>query len=391
MLNDVNAARNVACFAAVTFFVLASIASECVAQRRNATSSVAQALAGSADIGFAKADAPREFIFPDDHGPHREFKHEWWYFTGNLSTADGRRFGYQLTFFRIGLVPHIPDRKSSWATSEIYMAHFALSDVATEQFHHRERISRPVLGLAGSAVSPLRVWLNDWSISQITQSATPRCFGCISVRLKAKDEDTTIDLVLQSNKPAVFHGDRGLSRKNAEQGNASYYYSLTRMRTQGKIKTAGETHDVEGLSWLDREWSTSALGDDQTGWDWFSLQLSNNTEIMFYQLRRVDGSVDPFSSGTLIHQDGVTTSLSANDVQVEVIDYWRSPDTGVRYPNRWRLVSEGQRLQLVIDPLISGQELNVAVRYWEGAVSVRGKWADGDITGSGYVELTGYD
>lgn len=359
------------------------------AQDRNSKSSVAQALSETDDAGFAKAYSPRSFSFPQDHGAHPDFKHEWWYFTGNLHTDQGRRFGYQLTFFRIGLSPRSVARESAWATSQIYMAHFALSDVAATRFHHRERMSRPALGLAGSDTPPLRVWLNDWSAVEVTEGEVMHCLGCMQFRLTARDEDVAIDLLLQSTKPAALHGEQGLSRKSAQPGNASYYYSLTRLRTQGTIHAAGKAYQVTGLSWLDREWSTSALSNDQAGWDWFSLQLPEDVEIMLYRLRRVDGSVDPFSSGTIIRGDGETETLAADDVRLEVTDYWRSPNTGVRYPSRWRLI--GDRFQLEILPLLANQELDVTVRYWEGAVSVRGDMAGRPVTGSGYVELTGYD
>lgn len=362
---------------------------QCAAQNQNSKSSVAQALSETDDVGFAKAYSPRSFAFPQDHGAHPDFKHEWWYFTGNLQTDQGRQFGYQLTFFRIGLSLQSVPRESAWATSQIYMAHFALSDVAATRFHHRERMSRPVLGLAGSDTSPLRVWLNDWSAVEVTEGEVVHCLGCMQLRLTARDQDVAIDLLLQSTKPVALHGEQGLSRKSARPGNASYYYSLTRLRTQGTIHASGKAHQVTGLSWLDREWSTSALSNDQAGWDWFSLQLPDDVEIMLYRLRRVDGSVDPFSSGTIIRGDGETETLAADDVRIEVTDYWHSPTTDVRYPNRWRLSSQSFELEIL--PLLPDQELDVAVRYWEGAVSVRGDMAGRPVTGSGYVELTGYD
>lgn len=374
-----------------SLFVIGLITASCHSAAQESKSSLSQAFNVGDNAGFTKAHVPKAFSFPQDHGPHPDFKYEWWYFTGNLVTAEQRRFGYQLTFFRIGLVPAVALRDSAWATSQIYMAHFALSDVTSEQFHHQERISRHALDLAGGQATPLKIWVNDWTLTELGAPETASCWGCTALRLKANSGDVGIDLRLTSTKPAVLHGDRGLSRKNAQPGNASYYYSLTRMTTRGTISVSGNEHQVDGLSWFDREWSTSALSDDQAGWDWFSLQLSNGVELMFYQLRRLDGSIDPFSSGTLVHSDGRATALSADDMEIQITDYWRSQETGVRYPNGWRLLSEREHLQLTVAPLLSNQEMDVTVRYWEGAVSVRGQVGARSVTGSGYVELTGYD
>jgi predicted secreted hydrolase len=344
---------------------------------------VAEALGGET-TGFARAMEPRPFTFPADHGPHPDFRNEWWYFTGNLRAADGRHFGYQLTIFRIALTAQPVARPSRWAAEQAYMAHLAVTDVAGRRFYHTERFSRDGLQLAGAEADPLRVWLHDWRIEGLTtgQPLPP-------MRLSAATPDFAIELTVQSGKPVVLQGDEGLSQKSAEPGNASYYYSLTRLHTAGILRIGGEAIAVEGLSWLDREWSTSALGEDQLGWDWFSLQLDDGRELMFYRLRLRDGGSDPHSSGTLVARDGSSLRLALDDVQLHVLDSWPSPRGG-RYPSRWRLTVAKATLDLEITPLLPDQELHGTFRYWEGAVAVRGIAAGEAVSGFGYVELTGY-
>lgn len=343
---------------------------------------VAEALGGAPAEGFARATTPRAFRFPDDHGPHPGFRNEWWYFTGNLTTGTGRRFGYELSIFRIALSPVAPARSSAWATNQVYMAHFALTDVAVGKFHFFERFARGAAGLAGAQSRPFAVWIEDWRVD-----ADPR--DSRRWRLRAAAGDVSIELALTPRKPVVLQGERGLSRKSADAGNASYYYSLPQLASDGTITIAGEPHRVAGASWLDREWSTSALGSDQVGWDWFALQLSNGQDLMLYQLRNRDGRADPFSAGRLIAPDGRGIPLARDDFAIEVLDRWRSPRGG-EYPARWRLTVPKAQLELEVVPVLADQELAVAVRYWEGAVDVRGSRAGTAITGRGYVELTGY-
>ncbi len=248
---------------------------------------------GSGDLsGFARATAPRPFSFPADSGPHPEFRTEWWYYTGNLETAAGRHFGFQLTFFRTALAPpaaRATDRSapspSAWSARQLYLAHFALTDTAGRRFHAWSRLDREALGLAGAQASPFRVWLEDWS----AESDAP---GGLPVRLRAAEGDVAIDLVLASEKPVALQGDRGLSRKGPEPGNASYYYSLSRMTARGTVRAGGEALAVSGLAWMDREWSTSALGPELVGWDWVALQLDDGRDVMLYRLRRRDGPLD---------------------------------------------------------------------------------------------------
>jgi predicted secreted hydrolase len=349
------------------------------------TLKVAEALGGSdgGTEGYARALEPRPFHFPEDHGPHPDFRTEWWYWTGNLSTADGHDFGYQLTLFRNALAPEAKERTSAWGTRQVYMGHLALSDIGAGRFHAFEHFSRDTLGLAGAQAEPFKVWLEGWSAEAVGNGALP-------MRLTARGEGVSLSLVLEEGKPPVLQGDRGLSQKGPEKGNASYYYSLTRMPTRGQVTVEGRAYEVTGQSWMDREWSTSALSGDQVGWDWFALQLSDGSELMYYQLRQRDGTADPLSAGTLIPPQGEPVRLSREDVKLEIGNTWTSPHGGAVYPARWKLSVPSRRLSLDITPAQADQELSVSVRYWEGAVRLSGSSAGGPVEGRGYVELTGY-
>ncbi len=353
-------------------------------------SAAVQSAGGIATAGFARATAPREFVFPQDHGPHPEYAIEWWYYTGNLDTAPGRHFGYQLTFFRIGLTPTPIARASDFATSNIYMAHFALTDVANQKFYAFERFSRGAAGLAGAQGQPpstglrpgFRVWLEDWGAAGVGADGLP-------MRLQAAQDDVAIDLTLAGGKPIVLQGDHGLSQKSDEPGNASYYYSLTRMPTHGTIRVGAEINAVSGLSWMDREWSTSSLGSNAVGWDWLALQLSDGRELMYAQLRNAAGATI-YSDGTLVDPAGSTRRLARSEVALEVTGEWTSPRSGGRYPAGWRLRVPSQALDLKLTPYLADQELPLTTVYWEGAVKIEGSAAGAPISGNGYVELTGY-
>jgi predicted secreted hydrolase len=330
--------------------------------------------------GFARAFAARPLAFPEDHGPHPDFRTEWWYYTGNLKTPTGRHVGFQLTFFRVALAPAAEPRASAWATRQLYLAHFAVTDTAGRRFHAASRVSRAALELAGAQAAPLRVWVEDWSAEG----------DGASTRLRASEGEVALDLSVSAGKPAVLQGDRGLSRKGAEPGNASLYYSFTRMPARGVIRLGSEALEVTGEAWMDREWSTSALGTGVEGWDWFAVQLDDGRELMVYLLRRRDGAIDPFSAGTLVAVDGTARRLDAGDVRIETLAHWTSPRSGVRYPARWRLSVPSADLRLEIEPRLADQELIVDTRYWEGAVAIAGAAAGRPIAGHGYVELVGY-
>ena len=357
----------------------ASLADETAAPE----SRLSELLSGNGDAGFEKAVEPREFIFPGDHGPHPRFRNEWWYVTGNLDGDDGRRFGFELTVFRFALAPSLPEARSEWRSNQVYIAHFAVTDADRERFFAAERFSRGALGLAGAQASPFRVWIEDWEIAAAGTGMPERW------RLRASDPGFSLDLELAAAKPPVLNGDAGLSQKSAEPGNASYYYSITRWPTEGLLRLGNDEFRVSGLSWLDREWSTSALGADQLGWDWFALQLSDGSDLMFYNLRKLDGSQDEHSAGTWIDADGTSLHLERDDVVIKVTETWESPEGGV-YPSAWTLRAPGQGLDLRVRPVMADQELFTTVRYWEGAVDVEGERRGKRIDGRGYVELTGY-
>ena len=346
---------------------------------------VAEALA-SDTVGYRRAMQPRPFSFPEDHGPHAGFRTEWWYYTGNLETKSGRHFGYQLTLFRNALTP--PDttarpRTSSWATRQLYMGHFALTDVEEEAFYDFERFSRGGAGLAGAQADSFRVWLEDWSVRSTSGTTFP-------MRLRARQDNVALDLTLRPSKPLVLQGERGLSKKGPGKGNASYYYSYTRLATRGTIRVDGEAYHVEGTSWMDREWSTSSLGEGQVGWDWFALQLSNGYDLMYYRLRNRNGSVSRYTEGLLVGPDGEAERLGAEDVQLEVLDRWTSPRGEAVYPVRWRLRVPDEEIRLELAPYVRNQELHGSVRYWEGAMRVEGEVGGAPVKGSGYLEMTGY-
>jgi predicted secreted hydrolase len=348
------------------------------------------AAAASADVsGFARAEGPQPQVFPADHGPHNDFQTEWWYYTGNLTAETGEHFGYQLTFFRRALTP--PDQRSArdtaWAADQVYMAHLALTDVSGGKHYSFEKLARGAAGLAGAQAEPFRVWLEDWSVAGSSARQT-------RLRAAAKDPASGLDLSLDLNladlKGPILQGDRGYSRKGPEPGNASYYVSLPRIATEGKVTVGGKAFAVDGLSWMDHEWSTSALGAAQAGWDWFSIQLDDNTELMLFRLRRADGSADGFSSGTLIAADGSTRTLGPGDFSIEVTDRWRSPRTGGEYPAGWLVTVPSADLRLTISPWLADQEMDVSQKYWEGAVKAEGMRNGQRVAGNGYVELTGY-
>jgi predicted secreted hydrolase len=361
-----------------------------VRQGPSSPSGAVSFLGGGDAPGFERALEPRPFRFPEDHGPHPSFRHEWWYFTGNLDGEGGRRFGYQLTFFRFALAPPGGARRTSdLAAREAWMAHLAVTDGKEGTFRRAERFSRGGGALAGAEVRPaagggeVRVWLDDWSVSGGEEGPFP-------ARLRAFSGDFGVELDLVAGEPPVLQGDRGWSRKGEGKGNASYYYSLPRVATRGTVRSGGRDLAVAGTTWVDREWGTSALSPRQAGWDWFSLNLSDGRDLMYYRLRGRGGETDRHSAGSLSGGGGPLVRLGAEDVRIEETGRWRSPATGVEYPSGWRLVLPAQRLALVVSPLLEGQEWDGAVRYWEGAVDAQGSGPGGKVTGRGYAELAGY-
>jgi len=334
--------------------------------------------------GFRKAMAPKSWHFPQDFGPHENYQTEWWYYTGNLATADGSDFGFQLTFFRQALTPTVQTdaTRSNWRGNQIYSAHFTISDIANQQFYPDERFSRGKLALAGATAQPYQVWLEDWSATATAPD---------TVRLQAQNAAVALDLLVKQTQPPVLQGDRGLSAKGLELGNASYYYSLVQQQTTGTITIKGKTYTVSGLTWKDHEYSTSSLSPGTIGWDWFSVQFENGSALMLYGLRHEDGTLEPTSAGTFVAADGKTQPLTGQDWKIQVLNTWNSQKSGATYPAKWGIAIPKLDLVLTAAPLLSNQELTTSTAtYWEGAVAFKGTQHGHPLMGKGYVELTGY-
>jgi len=348
--------------------------------------------AGTANIeGYARAIEPYNWQFPRDFGSHDAFQTEWWYYTGNLSDETGRRFGYQFTIFRRAISPSSVTTHSEWRTNQIFMVHFTVSDIETGQFFHEERYGRGSADLAGALpndASPdanYRIWVEDWQIYTPDEAHT-------TTQITAQADQFAVNLTLEQAKAPAFHGDNGLSQKSGEIGNASYYYSLSRLITNGTITINGETFRVSGNTWKDHEFSTSALGAGAKGWDWFGLIFDDNYELMVGKIRMADGGKEPAFGGLLIYPDGTTRYLSSSDFNITATGTWVSPHTNAEYPSGWQITlngaifEDGQARILTVTPLATDQELHSGdIAYWEGAVRV-----EGGFTGYGYAELTGY-
>ncbi|HKE45962.1 MAG TPA: lipocalin-like domain-containing protein [Steroidobacteraceae bacterium] len=333
---------------------------------------------------YARADAPRTFVFPADHAAHPQFRHEWWYLTGHLDAASGQRFGFEVTFFRLALQP--PSQPlagdSHWRTSQLYAAHFALTDPERRVFHSTERFARDALGLAGAHGTPLRVSLDDWSLTLPQGASEPW-------RLSAHDGPYRLELNLQPQGEPALNGDRGLSRKSSVSSAASYYYSIPRLAVSGTLVRDATPMPIIGSAWLDREWGSDGLAPDEAGWDWFALQLEDGSAVMFYALRLKDGSRDAASAGTFVDASGAQRQLSSADVRIATQREWRSPRGGT-YPLDWHFEIASLGLDLQLHPVLDNQELDTRPRYWEGAVDIRGSRSGKPLQGRGYVELTGY-
>lgn len=350
-----------------------------------ATALIACLLAGA---GWAQtwrqAQSGYRLQFPRDHASHPEYRIEWWYYTGNLADGNSRRFGFQLTFFRAG-VRNRPENPSRWAVRDLFMAHLALSDLETGRFHFAERMNRAGPGWAGASTETYRVWNESWEAALDSDGHH---------RLRAGDGDFGIDLELEPGRQPLLHGEAGLSRKGAQEGNASHYYSLTRMPSRGTIRVDGREFAVDGLSWMDHEFGTSFLEPEQIGWDWFALQLDSGQDLMLFQLRPSDARLDPHSGGTLLEASGQSRVLGRSDFTMEAVRSWQSPHSGARYPIQWRLSLPGQRLSLTVTAAQPDQELrtprSTQVTYWEGAVVVTGTRGAEAVAGRGYLEMTGY-
>jgi len=325
------------------------------------------------------------YEFPRDYFNHPEFQTEWWYYTGNVTANDGHRFGFELTFFRQG-VSRDPGKQETWDLRDLYLAHLALSDLDDKEFYHSERTNRTGPGIAGIDQQQGRIWNGNW---KVTWNGNDQV-------LEAIDQRFSFSLTLHSEKPPVIHGENGVSQKAEGTGRASHYISLTRLKTSGNIQLNGKSFAVSGLAWMDHEFFTHQLGNDQVGWDWFSLQLSDNTELMLFQIRRRDGSVDPFSAGTYIDPSGHSNHLRKEDFSLlPEGESWKSSVTGAVYPMRWRIIVPKLEIELEATTPLNSEELSgqskMVPNYWEGAIDLKGYEGKSGLTGVGYLEMTGYD
>jgi predicted secreted hydrolase len=323
-----------------------------------------------------------EFSFPRDHGSHPEFRTEWWYYTGHLRTGSGRRYGFELTFFRVGVARPEQAAETEWEIRDIMPAHFAITDVAARDFRYYEKLNRASVFTAGAEEGRLGVFNEAWR-------AITNPDG--SWRIIAREGSDSIDLTLRSRKPPAIHGTNGVSVKAEGVGYASHYYSMTRLEATGTVNG----QKARGQAWMDHEFGSSALRENQTGWDWFSIQLDNDTEIMLYVIRRTDGTPDTTSSGSIIASDGRVIPVRREQMRITALATWKSPSSGATYPVRWRIEIPPFNVSLLVEPLMRNQELNTrgstGVTYWEGAVDVTGSFGGIPVRGEGYVELTGYD
>lgn len=349
-------------------------------------------LGGQNIAGFERALDIREFRFPQDHAAHPGFRNEWWYLTGNVADEAGRFFGYQVTFFRTALTPTIAPTQSNqdevtdpvsaqvsnWVVRDVWMAHAAVTDIKGQQHYATQRFSRANPGLAGAAIEPVRIWLEDWELSSKTNE--------FPWHLSVKTSDFDLDLALTPTKNLVLQGDQGLSQKSPTPGNASYYYSYSRMQTDGQLRLADQSFRVSGLSWFDREWSTSSLDANQSGWNWFSLQFDTGDDLMYYQLLDQEGRADANSQGKWIDRSGESIPIQHQDMELKVLEEWQS-DAGQRYPIRWRMDYATQARSWILQAAVKDQLMDLAVKYWEGAVEIYDPVSK-KLVGRGYLEMT---
>ncbi len=339
-------------------------------------------------LAWQQAVKARPFSFPRDHGQHENFQTEWWYITGNLVADNGQSFGFQSTIFRRGIRKN-KTTNNPWEVRDLYLLHTSLSDFSHQQFYHYQDASRTGPGLAGADSKTLNTWFKG---NFIRQEENKR------ITLHCQASDYTLELSLTPSYPRpILHGNRGLSHKGAEAGQASYYYSLPRLLTRGSITLADKHYQVSGLSWYDHEFATNQLGKNQQGWDWISLHLDDGSSLMIYQMRQKTGDISPPSSGTFVFPDGRSEHLRRSDFSLTPEKRrWESPDTGISYPLWWQLTLKKPRtLELTLRPKMVNQEMKTErttrTMYWEGGIMAAGGRGNSKaIKGEGYLELTGY-
>jgi predicted secreted hydrolase len=336
---------------------------------------------------FERALPGYEYVFPRDHFAHPEFQIEWWYYTGNLETAEGRRFGFELTFFRTAVERERP-AESAWDVDQVYLAHFTLSDIETGRFHQAERVNRAGPGIAGASLDERAIWNGNWRVEWLDPNDA---LG--GQRMRAVAADFALELELTPKKGPVIHGVDGVSQKAAGEGKASHYVSFTRLETRGSVTVEGKRYEVSGAAWMDHEFSTDSLGEGQTGWDWMSILWDDGSELMLYRMRRDDASVDRHSSGTVIFADGRSRHLKSEEIEMIPSGWWTSPRTGGRYPLAWTVRVPTLGLEFRMTTPLESQEVvsEAGPSYWEGASDFVGTGPNGPVRGRGYVEMTGYD
>jgi predicted secreted hydrolase len=329
-----------------------------------------------ADFPYRDALPGYHYSFPRDHFEHRDFRTEWWYYTGNLRSSDGKRFGFELVFFRQGQRREPIENRSVWRVDDAYLAHLALTDVDGKRFYPDERLNRAGPGVAGASFEKQRVWNGNWSAQWSGDRQT----------LAATSEEFRFHLQLEPSKPLVIHGSEGVSQKAEGAGKASHYISFPRLAVSGDLELKGARYTVTGTAWMDHEWFTRQLDASQVGWDWFSVQLDDGRELMLFQLRTKTGAIDPHSSGTYVDRQGTAHHLTAREFSLEPGRRWVSEKTPAGYPVSWRIGVPSLALSLECDALLDSQELTGQNNYWEGAVRY-----SGSARGTGYLEMTGYD
>jgi predicted secreted hydrolase len=333
---------------------------------------------------YREALSGYRYEFPRDNFNHPDFQTEWWYYTGNLKSSDGHRFGFELTFFRQA-VTRDAAKSAAWDLRDLYLAHLALSDLDGHNFYHSERTNRSGPGIAGVDAATERIWNGNWQMQRVGSDQT----------LQAIEELFQLHLTLHPQKPPVINGENGVSQKSEGPGRASHYISLTRLATSGSIDLKGKHFDVTGLAWMDHEFFTHQLESNQIGWDWLSLQLDDDTELMLFHIRRKDGSIDPYSAGTFVDARGNSTHLRAADFTLASVGTtWTSQSSRATYPIQWKIAIPKLGLELHAQTLLSSQEITgrttVAPTYWEGAITLDGSRNNKSLSGVGYLEMTGY-
>jgi len=321
---------------------------------------------------YREAAPGYRYSFPRDHFEHPDFRTEWWYYTGNLRDSAGKRFGFELVFFRQGQHRAKTDNPSVWRIDDLYLAHLALTDIESQNFYHYHRLNRAGPGIAGANFMKRRVWNGNWSVGWEGEKQV----------LEATADEFRFRLLLNPVKPPVIHGIDGISQKSDEPGGASHYVTLPRLAVSGELAFASARHTVTGVAWMDHEWFTHQLSEQQCGWDWFSVQLDNETELMLFQLRRKDGSIDPHSSATYIDRQGHARHLAHEEFSLVPGRGWKI------YPVEWQIRVPALGIALDAKAALDNQELDdkTSSAYWEGAVTY-----SGSATGVGYLEMTGYD